>query len=62
MRRLIKVKPVSMKVHPDFYAMTEEIRKKYEKKGIKLSQIKLSKMIHQHLNTKRRGLGLLGNV
>lgn len=55
-----RIKPVSIKVHPDFYNnIMEPQRRKMQKKGIKkISQVNLSKMIEMNLKSKRRTLGL----
>ena len=42
----LKIKPVHIKVHPDFFNRMEDIRKAFEKNdGLSLSQIGLTKML-----------------
>lgn len=40
-----KLRPVTIGVHPSFYAKMEAIRKRYEENGIKMSQIDLTNII-----------------
>ena len=50
-----KIKPVQMKVHPDFFAISEKFRIVLQDKGIRPSQLKITKLMadNTHLPNKR---------
>ena len=41
----IRIKPVTIKAHPNLYGKMEEIRKHFQKNNIALSQVELTNMI-----------------
>lgn len=48
MRRL-RIKPVTIKSHPNFYQRMEELRKIYTKNNINLSQMELTNIISKNI-------------
>jgi len=48
-----------MKAHPDFYKLTEEYKKKFQKKGIKMGQIRLTKAIYEDIKKLQEREGLI---
>lgn len=52
---------ISCRIHPELYNYMERERQKYKRKGMNMSQIKLSQMVAKHLKEKRRGFGLIKN-
>jgi hypothetical protein len=48
-----RIRPIAFKVHPEFYNLTEQLRIKLNKKGLKVSQTNISLMIANKL--KKRG-------
>jgi len=57
-----RIKPISIKAHPEFYKIMERYRMQFKMKGINVSQMNLTKMIAANLNKKRRGFGLIKDV
>lgn len=56
--RRIKIKPVSIQVHPNFYKKMEEMRKNYKKNNLSLSQIELTNLIASRIKIPQ--INLLG--
>lgn len=50
-----KIKGIKVSIHPDLYAEMESVRKKFEKKGVSMRQIDVSKYLAKKLN-KRMGV------
>ncbi|MFA6074087.1 MAG: hypothetical protein WC758_08270 [Candidatus Woesearchaeota archaeon] len=51
-------KPVSIKAHPNFYNLIEEVRKKYDLNGIKISQVEATNIISSRISIPQ--INLLG--
>lgn len=58
-RILPKNYSVHMKAHPDFYELTEEYKKKFQKKGIKMGQVRLTKAIYEDIKKLQEREGLI---
>lgn len=57
----MRKKAVNIRASENFFNMMEKERKKYLKKGVRVSQPDLTEMIAKRLNKKQRGLGLMKN-
>jgi len=54
----MKIKPVTIQVHPNLYRKMEEIRNQYKTNNISLSQVQLTDLISKRIRTPK--INLLG--
>ena len=54
----MRIKPVTIQVHPNLYMKMEEIRNQYKTNNISLSQIQLTDLISKRIKTPK--INLLG--
>ena len=54
-----KIRPVKVNIHPELYNIMEQERKKYQKKGVHVSQVDLSKALACRL---KKRMGVLSYV
>jgi len=54
----MRIKPVTIQVHPNLYRKMEEIRNQYKTNNISLSQVQLTDLISKRIRTPK--INLLG--
>jgi len=56
-----KMQSITIQVHPDLFNIMEKQRLKFQKKGININQINLSRLIAKRLTEKQKNCGLYKN-